>query len=125
MENLYAEQRQVNGWSIVKIVGEVDTSAASLLREYLSRVINDENRDLALDMSGMTFVDRSGPDLLLRMKDLLKERSRKLALLSPTLQIARSLVCFGLDEVFQIYAKGENLPVPALSESARNSFQAS
>lgn len=125
MENLYAEQGQVNGWSIVKIVGEVETSGASLLREYLSRVINDENRDLALDMSGMTFVDRSGPDLLLRMKDLLKERSRKLALLCPTLQIARSLVYFGLDEVFQIYAKAENLPVPALSESARSSFQTS
>lgn len=83
LENLYIEQTRVNGWKVVKIVGEVDTSTASLLQEYLNGLLTDEKQDLALDMSGTAFPDSSGLDLLVRIKNLLQERGRVLALLSP------------------------------------------
>lgn len=54
--------------TVVEISGELDVAAASALRTAITSTLDEELRDLRLDLSALTFVDAAGLQALARAR---------------------------------------------------------
>ncbi|MBW3591200.1 MAG: STAS domain-containing protein [Actinobacteria bacterium] len=100
--DLYVENNQVNGWSTVRVTGEIDMSNAPELSDFLAQLIQSEQQDLALDLSGIEFMDSSGLGVLVKTHQLLAEREQSLVIRSPSPQVLRTLEVSGLNNVLSV-----------------------
>lgn len=100
--DLYVENNQVNGWSTVRVTGEIDMSNAPELSDFLAQLIQREQQDVALDLSGIQFMDSSGLGVLVKTHQLLAEREQSLVLRSPSPQVTRTLEVSGLSNVLSV-----------------------
>lgn len=118
--DLYVENNQANGWSTVRVAGEIDMSNAPELGDFLAQLIQSEQQDLALDLSGIEFMDSSGLGVLVKTHQLLAERKQSLVLLSPSPQVMRTLEVSGLNNVLSIDGSAGNVAGydPALGNGA-------
>ncbi|HVL50960.1 MAG TPA: STAS domain-containing protein [Actinomycetota bacterium] len=91
------------GWVVVKVDGEVDLSNASGLREHLISQVQEANYNIAVDLSGVEFMDSSGLAVLISGLRRTKEHDGSLVLIAPTASVKRVLSITGLDKVFDIY----------------------
>jgi len=102
-----AEQRLDDGEVVVIAVrGELDLFTAPELRAAL-RVHTDAAEQaphVVVDLSGCTFVDASGCQVLLRAARRLATRERRLAIVNRNPGTARILSVMGLDELFPVVA---------------------
>jgi anti-anti-sigma factor len=80
-----------------RLIGEVDLSSAGALAEALEADAR-QGGDLALELSGLTFMDSTGLHVLLRTVQQMEGRGR-LILLSPGERIQRLLELAGLYKV--------------------------
>lgn len=97
--DLYVENGHQDGWSTVKVTGEIDMSNAEELGNFLAKLVEDEQRNLALDLSGIEFIDSSGLGVLVKIHQILEEQNRSLVLHSVSSPAARTLEVSGLDKV--------------------------
>lgn len=109
MENLRIEHVHLETHCSVSVSGEVDLANAPALDDYLTELISDNQRDLALDLNGISFMDSSGLNVLLKVRRALEEAGLTLALLTPSPQVSRTLSVSGLDQVFRIVDSHEQL----------------
>lgn len=100
--DLYVENNQSNGWSTVRVMGEVDMSNAPELGDFLAQLVRTEKQSLALDLSGIEFMDSSGLGVLIKTHQLLAEQEQALILRSPSRQVIRTLEVSGLANVLSI-----------------------
>lgn len=107
--DLYVENNQVNGWSTVRVTGEIDMSNAPELSDFLAQLIESEQRDLAMDLSGIEFMDSSGLGVLVKAHQLLAEREQSLVLRSPSPQVMRTLEVSGLNNVLSVDGSTEDV----------------
>lgn len=73
--------------TVVRVVGRLDTRTAPTLAHELAAAIPAPRRgppQLAIDLSGVTFIDGAGLQVLLDLQDRLAGFSGELELLSPT-----------------------------------------
>jgi anti-sigma B factor antagonist len=70
--------------TVVWVRGEQDICTAAVLWERLEGAIACEDADLVLDMSGVTFLDASTIGVVVRACRHLRQRSRSLAVRSPS-----------------------------------------
>lgn len=54
--------------TVVAMSGELDLAAASALRTAITRTLDEELRDLELDLSALTFLDAAGLQSLARAR---------------------------------------------------------
>lgn len=88
---------------MVKVDGEVDLSNATGLRDHLIEQVQQGNHFLAVDLSGVEFMDSSGLAVLISGLRRTKEHDGSLVLVSPTSSVKRVLSITGLDKVFEIH----------------------
>ncbi|HYT77982.1 MAG TPA: STAS domain-containing protein [Actinomycetota bacterium] len=81
---------------IFRLIGELDISNAETLAAVLDREV-DEQGDISLELSELTFMDSSGIRVLLRAMDRLNGRG-KIMLVSPTSSVRHVLSLMGLDD---------------------------
>jgi len=81
---------------VFRLVGELDISNAEILAAVLDREV-DEQGDISLELSELTFMDSSGIRVLLRAMDRLNGRG-KIMLVSPTSSVRHVLSLMGLDD---------------------------
>ena len=83
---------------LVAIAGEIDASNADEIAERLRAALSNRSEALVVDLSGTTYIDSAGLNVLFELATALRERQQQLHLVvgrpSP---IARMVAIVGLD----------------------------
>jgi anti-sigma B factor antagonist len=83
----------------VVLDGEIDIATSPAIRESLMAAINAGNVHLAVDMSGVAFIDTAGIGVLVAAANRAREAGGGLSLLAPSRQVRRLLDVFHLDAI--------------------------
>ena len=84
----------------VTVVGEVDVSNASELREALDAAIADDASEashLSIDISGVPYIDSTGIGVLVGTVHRAADRDMSVSVMRPQRNVARVLSLLGLD----------------------------
>lgn len=87
----------------IVVRGEIDLSTAPLVEEGLDAAIHDSAGPFALDLSGVSFLDSCGVNVLLRARALLGRTDRALLVVCPGGRVRRVLELVGIDDLFTLY----------------------
>jgi len=99
----------------VVLDGEIDISTCPAVRRLLMAAISGGNVHLAVDMSGVTFIDAGGIGVLVAVANRARQAGGGLSLLAPSPQVRRLLDVFHLDAILPI---AERLGGPSVAGSA-------
>ncbi|MDE7363591.1 MAG: STAS domain-containing protein [Ruminococcus sp.] len=92
-----------NGTAIAVLNGEIDHHTAKMLRTELDKFVITMQPDvLAIDFSGITFMDSSGIGLIIGRYKLVKECGGQLEIRSPQPYIRRMMVLSGVERIVKI-----------------------
>jgi anti-sigma B factor antagonist len=83
----------------VVLDGEIDISTCPAIRRLLMAAISGGNVHLAVDMSGVTFIDAGGIGVLVAAANRARQAGGSLSLLAPSPQVRRLLDVFHLDAI--------------------------
>jgi anti-sigma B factor antagonist len=89
----------VNGTAIVNVVGAVDMSTVPKLHEALELMAEAGQRDIIVDMAGLTFLDSSGVSALVRAFKQSRAAGKSLVLTNVPPQAWRALDMGGLSQI--------------------------
>jgi anti-anti-sigma factor len=84
---------------VVWLRGEQNSSRVPELCAAIARAIAFDDDDLLLDLSEMTMIDEAVVEVIVLAREYLRQRSRSLALRSPTPSVCRVLELCGLSEL--------------------------
>ncbi|HET8755373.1 MAG TPA: STAS domain-containing protein [Solirubrobacteraceae bacterium] len=83
---------------VVSIVGEIDASNAGEIADRLRAALSNRSEVLVCDLSGTTYLDSAGLNLLFELATALRERQQQLHLVvAERSPIARMVAIVGLD----------------------------
>ena len=106
MEQTGCALKWANGRLTVLVRGEVDHHSAKGLREEIDHAMYLYRPEtLALDLSGVDFMDSSGLGLILGRYTKLQTLGGKLVVTRPTSEIRKLLQLAGADKLFPIEEK--------------------
>ena len=83
----------------VVLDGEIDIATSPAIRESLMAAINAGNVHLAVNMSGVVFIDAAGIGVLVAAANRAREAGGGLSLLAPSWQVRRLLDVLHLDAI--------------------------
>ncbi len=83
----------------VVLDGEIDIATAPAIRRFLLAAISGGDVHLAVDMSGVTFIDAGGIGVLVAAANRAREAGGGLSLLAPSRQVRRLLDVLHLDAI--------------------------
>ncbi|HEY3034183.1 MAG TPA: STAS domain-containing protein [Streptosporangiaceae bacterium] len=83
----------------VVLDGEIDISTCPAIRRFLMAAISGGDVHLAVDMSGVTFIDAAGIGVLVAAASRAREAGGGLSLLAPSPQVRWLLDVFHLDAI--------------------------
>jgi anti-sigma B factor antagonist len=83
----------------VVLDGEIDIATAPAIRRFLMAAISGGNVHLAVDTSGVTFIDASGIGVLVASANRARQARGGLSLLAPSRQVRRLLDVLHLDAI--------------------------
>jgi anti-sigma B factor antagonist len=82
---------------VVAIAGEIDASNAGEIAERLRAALSNRSKALVCDLSGTTYIDSAGLNLLFELSVALRERQQELHLIvAQPSPIARMVAIVGL-----------------------------
>jgi anti-sigma B factor antagonist len=84
----------------IRLLGELDMSTASRLRDELARLATDGPSLVTVDLSELSFIDSTGLSVLITGLKRLRQEGGDMALRSPTAGTRKVLEITGLTEVF-------------------------
>lgn len=91
-----------DGWSVLKVSGEIDVATAPDLARRLRCLAEIEPGKVLVDLGDVTFCDASGLRALVSAHHVLAGRDERLHLSGLRPSLARVLDITGLDEVFTV-----------------------
>jgi anti-sigma B factor antagonist len=83
----------------VVLDGEIDIATSPAIRRFLLAAISGGNVHLAVDMSGVTFIDASGINALVATANRARQAGGGLSLLAPSRQVRRLLDILHLNAI--------------------------
>jgi anti-sigma B factor antagonist len=83
----------------VVLDGEIDISTCPAIRRFLMAAISGGDVHLAVDMSGVTFIDAIGIGVLVAAANRARQAGGGLSLLAPSRQVRRLLDVLHLDAI--------------------------
>lgn len=86
--------------TVVWLDGEEDIATLAILADRLARAISADERDLIVDLSGVTFLSTATIEELLRVRNILLGQNRNFSLRSPSPFARRLLELCGLQFTF-------------------------
>lgn len=92
-----------NGCVVARLSGEMDYVSRPVFTERLLELITGGGRLLVLDLSGVTFCDSAGLNVLLVARLRAEQRGATLVLACMPLQLRRVLEVTGADQVLATY----------------------
>jgi anti-sigma B factor antagonist len=91
-----------DGVVTVTVVGEVDTFTAPVLRSSLDAQLEQQPRELVIDLSGVQFLGSAGLAVLVETQKSARSRDVELRLVATTRAVTRPLEVTGLIDLFTI-----------------------
>jgi anti-anti-sigma factor len=99
---LNPEIRRSENHALVLLAGELDASTAGQLYEQLAELTREGVVHVALDLSGLEFMDSTGLSVVIAEHKRTNASGGELVLLSPQSQVRRLLEITGLMGILQI-----------------------
>jgi anti-sigma B factor antagonist len=90
------------GGSILVVRGEIDLATAADFRDELGKLIADVDSPALVDLSGVTFMDSSGVDVLAGARRQAGDAGVELVLVEPSSQVRMVLELTGLWTHFEV-----------------------
>ena len=91
-----------NGTVTVTVVGEVDTFTAPVLRSTLDAQLEQQPKELVIDLSGVQFLGSAGLAVLVETQKSARSREVELRLVATTRAVTRPLEVTGLIDLSTI-----------------------
>ena len=91
------------GWAILNPKGEIDLATVGKLEEALAASMTTEDIDIAVDLSGVTFMDSTGLRALLSANQQLAVNGHRLALIVAGGPVDRLLEISGVGQTLGIF----------------------
>lgn len=88
--------------SEVSLMGELDLSSAPRLYNELWQLTQAGQKSVVINLAKLEFMDSSGLQLLLRLREKLKAKNREIVLINPQPSIAKLFKLTGFDKLFKI-----------------------
>ena len=104
------QHRSVRGWTVITVIGELDLHTSPSLHDEISSAIAAGARSVAVDLSGVGFMDSTALGVLVSASATAKDHGAELCLVGVTGSPARVLALTGMDDVFQTVDHIEELP---------------
>ncbi|MFG2638469.1 STAS domain-containing protein [Streptomyces sp. NPDC048362] len=93
----------VDGVRVVTVQGEIDYHTGAVLRDALSPADDAAAPRTVIDLSGVTFMDSSGIDILIAAHQTAGVVGGRIRLACPTESVLRTLQIVGLDQIITCY----------------------
>ncbi len=90
-------------WTVLTVAGELDVVGAPQLRQSVMDAVKDGNHRLALDLSGVDFVDSFGIGVLVGALKRVRLLDGDLIVVVPEPRVRRVLEVCDLDRVFTLH----------------------
>lgn len=100
--DLKVEKEQASGETVIRVSGEVDLYSSPELRKKILKNIPSSGRVLAVDLSGVTYIDSSGVATLVEGLRSAREQGAGFVLVSPSSAVRQVLELARLDSVFEV-----------------------
>ncbi|MFF9765233.1 STAS domain-containing protein [Streptomyces sp. NPDC053086] len=97
---------------VLEIIGELDYSNATELREQLATLTLRPGQRLVLDLAGMEFCDSSGISALIAARNHAHAAEADIALAAVPAHTLRVLRIVGLDQIFPLHRDSETATLP-------------
>jgi anti-sigma B factor antagonist len=88
--------------TVVTVAGELDVATAPTLRQAFLDLLSDGTPDIAIDVSGVTFVDSSGLAVLLMGARRWSGEQKRFVLRTPSPMLNRLLDLAGVRRAFEV-----------------------
>jgi anti-sigma B factor antagonist len=87
---------------LLRVCGEVDLYTAPRLKEAILAALNGTVSSLALDLSGVDFLDSTGLQVLMSAKKRTAERGGEVYVLGVRDHVRRVFILLGLERIFSL-----------------------
>ena len=108
--DLTLDSRSQGIWTVVRVEGELDLHTSPQLRDSVLQLIGTGVDRIAIDLSGVTFMDSSSLSVLVTFLKRLREHDGQLALVGVQGSPMKVLALTGLDRVFTLLDSAAGLP---------------
>jgi anti-anti-sigma factor len=102
--------------AVVRLVGEIDSGTVPLMRAAFDRALRGAADDLLVDLSGTTFMDGAGLNVLLQAR---RDWGDRLRLYQPPPSLRRILRALEMEDAFTILDSGATNPSTPQAGSER------
>jgi len=99
---LTIEYEQSTDGSLIRVAGEVDLYSSPELRKAILKATSSAKGELAIDLSGVTYIDSSGVATLVEGLRSAREHDASFALVAPSSAVMQVLELARLDSVFEV-----------------------
>ena len=102
--NLTIAVRKVSAETrVLTVQGEIDVYTSAYLKEHVATAIAEGAKHVAMNLSGVEYLDSTGLGVLIGALKNLKERNGSLILIGPSRRISRIFEITGLHKIFTVY----------------------
>ena len=88
---------------ILNLVGEIDLSSAPRVYSLIWQSSMKGSLSLILNLEELDFMDSSGLQILLRLREKLRAKKQDIVLVAPKPQIKKILMLTGFDQLFSFH----------------------
>lgn len=113
MDAFGLEALQQDGFTVLRVRGEVDLSTAPQLREALTSLISEGHLAVVVDLSDTEFVDSTGLGALVTGLKRLRARGGEMRVVCTSPRVCKVFEITSLDRVLPLYASVEEACAPA------------
>ena len=101
-EQFEVSKESGNGYVLVSVVGEVDVATAPEFRDRLREAIGEGPGIVAVDLTGVTFIDSTALGVLIEAKELCDAEGGTMRIAVSEPRILKVFEITGLTELFEI-----------------------
>jgi anti-sigma B factor antagonist len=110
MRGLTIDSRQLsNGWVAISVAGEVDIASVDVLQEAIDDAYDLQSGDLAVDLTGSTFMDSTGLKALVMADRKFSENGRSFAIVVGGGPVSRLIDLSGVNATIRTVGSLEDL----------------
>ncbi|MEV6701789.1 STAS domain-containing protein [Streptomyces sp. NPDC051453] len=95
--------RELNGWTVVEAIGEVDVSTALQIRAYVLKLLEEGREHFVLDLSHVPFLDSMGLGIIVAITKRIRAREGSLHLVCFDEHVLKVFWICDLRRVYRFY----------------------